>query len=600
MREVCVFLSPSLYQVNGSLIEGLSQNLISVSALDATKDDYVQAIEEHADRLRAANTDDTKKIYQPRLCLAFEDTCRGIRKAKKAGMCALGIGGNHIELERLRAEGAHAVGESVSSLLEEFHVESYHQLQYLPYSIHLKLISHMKFGYPLSLLDSLSGRFHCKEDDYDEAQEEDSFELDPHAPRVISRQILGVEPGSLADVYINNVGWPQDDVTTFFLDTHELERDIVRMFGRFYNCPDGMLRGFVTSGGTEGNFSGLWWNRDYLKNRTGFAPIFLTSDQTHYSVRKAAQQLAIDMEVVGTNHYGELDCEQLANTLDRIALEDPLRPILLNGNLGTTQTGALDDLVEIHRLLEDKVRNRGQDFAIHVDAALMGACLPICKPFGDINLFKDIEVHTMAISGHKFFGSVCICGICLTTASFLDSFVNFETKGVDYLEGLHDMTPSGSRSGFSTLSLHNTLCGLYMHTDAHRLRLLVAQCYRNVEYFKEELSKLVGAENVLNPPNSLNVCFPRPSPTLMSRYQLMPVSFPHHGKAHSLAGVCILINLNRAKMDRFLSDYARDAANKKRRAEGLIPANPSLETVEPETLPTASPESFVQRNIHSR
>jgi hypothetical protein len=46
---------------------------------------------------------------------------------------------------------------------------------------------------------------------------------------------------------------------------------------------ESFLQGFVTSGGTEGNFSGLWWNRDFVQNG-GHSPILLTSNQTRYSV----------------------------------------------------------------------------------------------------------------------------------------------------------------------------------------------------------------------------------------------------------------------------------------------------------------------------
>jgi hypothetical protein len=49
----------------------------------------------------------------------------------------------------------------------------------------------------------------------------------------------------------------------------------------------------------------------------------------------------------------------------------------------------------------------------------MGAVIPIIKPFGDADILRDHDVKTIAISGHKLFGSVCISVIVLTTASFL-------------------------------------------------------------------------------------------------------------------------------------------------------------------------------------
>lgn len=151
------------------------------------------------------------------------------------------------------------------------------------------------------------------------------------------------------------------------------------------------------------------------------------------------------------------------------------------------------------------------------------------------------------------------CGVLLTTAKFLDECFERRKVDVQYLTGLHDMTPSGSRSGFNVLSFHNTLCGLYMHTDANRLRQIVAQCYRNVDYFIEGITHLVGPECVIHPNLSLTVCFPRPSDSIMKKYSLMPVTMPDYdADTIDYAGVCILVNVDSRHIDEFLEDYAQD------------------------------------------
>jgi histidine decarboxylase len=345
------------------------------------------------------------------------------------------------------------------------------------------------------------------------------------------------------------------------------------MFAKLYKVPPEMMIGFVTTGGTEGNFTGLWWQRDYLKHRSGgYRPILLTSDQSHYSVSKAAQQLDFDGRLVKTNRFGELDCDNLAFLLDELAAREPQRPVLMQVNFGTTQTGALDDLPSINRLLVEKVESRGGLFSIHVDAALMGAVVPITQPFGEVNLFQEFRVSTMAISGHKFFGSVCICGVCLTTQPFLDACFATKQTEVKYLTGIRDMTPSGSRSGFNVLSFHNTLCGLYMHTDANRLQQIVFQCYRNVDYFIGGLATLIGHENIIHAENSLTICFtPPPSDETKERYSLMPVNIPG---SPEMAGVCVLVNVTRAQIDCFLKDYARDLRNQAEQAQTLNGASP--------------------------
>jgi histidine decarboxylase len=282
------------------------------------------------------------------------------------------------------------------------------------------------------------------------------------------------------------------------------------------------------------------------------------SDQTHYSVSKAAQQLDIDGRIIKSTQTGEIDCDDLARVLDEIAVSEPLRPILMNVNFGTTQTGALDYIPTIYKLLKEKVETRGILFSIHIDAALMGAVIPIINPFGMVNYFEDFEVKTIAISGHKFFGSVVICGICLTTDSFLKRCLERRNESVNYLTGIHDITLTGSRSGFNVLSFHNTLCGLYMHTNAHGLRQIVLQCYRNVNYFIKRLSKLIPPDQIIHPRHSLSVCFtPRPSASTMDRYSIMPVLLPQKADM-PYAGVCILINVGPAMIDQFLTEYNHD------------------------------------------
>mmetsp|Transcript_32107 Transcript_32107/g.53718 ORF Transcript_32107/g.53718 Transcript_32107/m.53718 type:complete len:600 (+) Transcript_32107:170-1969(+) len=581
MRDVSVFLAPDLFRANTHLVESLKKNEIQVSCFDVKTEMYDRALASHKELLFQEFGRD---LSSPLLCLAFEDTKLGVMEASKAGITVLGIGQNKIELDRFVAWGAHAVALSVSDLLESFHVKNYYQIQYLPYAIHLRRINDLKLGYPVALLDTVRGKiikddFEDDDDDDDDqkgafrSEEEtghrmdecnDNVVIDQNAEKIIPREVLGIQPGTLADVYINNVGWPQDKIDNFHFNSRELERDIIQMFAKLYGVDRIEMRGYVTNGGTEGNFSGLWWQRDYLKNESnGNRPILLTSDQTHYSVSKAAQQLDIDGRLVKTTKTGEIDCADLSLVLDDISQKQPNRPILVNINFGTTQTGALDDLPAVYKILVEKVESRGVMFSIHVDAALMGAVIPCTDPFGKVNYFKDFNVNTIAISGHKFFGSVTICGICLTTDSFLKACFSRKEVNVQYLTGLHDITPSGSRSGFNVLSLHNTLCGLYLHTNAHRLRQIVAQCYRNVDYFIAQITKLIPSEQIIHPKHSLTVCFtPPPSLTTMDKYSVMPVKMPL-SPTTPYAGVCLLINVGPTMINHFLAEYRRDLAKMK-------------------------------------
>jgi hypothetical protein len=75
------------------------------------------------------------------------------------------------------------------------------------------------------------------------------------------------------------------------------------------------------------------------------------------------------------------------------------------------------------------------------------------------------------------------------------------------------------------------------------------------------MTNLVGRELVIHPQNSLTICFPRPSSDIMARYSLMPVTMPSdHDKKNLYAGVCILINVDRDRIDKFLAEFAVDYA----------------------------------------
>ncbi|KAL3924926.1 MAG: hypothetical protein SGILL_000747, partial [Bacillariaceae sp.] len=141
MREVACFLSPSLYKANyPSFVEGLLQNDIETKCFDIRqhpKTGYIEQVREHNRRLAKREGCFCQQLLQSHqeehqhaaplshdyhfLCIAFEDSRHGVRAARAAGMCVVGIGCNQIERDRLRSQGAHAVAASISELLENFH-----------------------------------------------------------------------------------------------------------------------------------------------------------------------------------------------------------------------------------------------------------------------------------------------------------------------------------------------------------------------------------------------------------------------------------------------------------------------------------------------
>src|SRR5690348_2416340 len=94
----------------------------------------------------------------------------------------------------------------------------------LRYITHL---AHHKLGYPVSLLTFLG---------------------------LVNNRELGIKTGSLANVLLNNVGDPFKDSETSRMEVKRHERKLIAILEKFYGLPEHSVRGYVTTGGTEGNF----------------------------------------------------------------------------------------------------------------------------------------------------------------------------------------------------------------------------------------------------------------------------------------------------------------------------------------------------------
>jgi aromatic-L-amino-acid decarboxylase len=147
----------------------------------------------------------------------------------------------------------------------------------------------------------------------------------------------------------------------------QLEADAVRWLGEIVGLPAGS-GGFLTSGGSLANFSAVVTARvERLGERFDDGVIY-TSDQAHHSVRRAARLAGFrddQIRVVATDTSFRVDVGAMSAAIaaDRAA---GLRPCLIVGQAGTTNTGAVDDL----GALADLAAREG--LWLHVDAAYGG------------------------------------------------------------------------------------------------------------------------------------------------------------------------------------------------------------------------------------
>ena len=232
-----------------------------------------------------------------------------------------------------------------------------------------------KLGYPVSLLTYLG---------------------------IVDNRRLGIKSGTLANVLLNNVGDPFKDSETSLMEVKKHERKLIAILEGFYGLKKNEARGYVTTGGTEGNFASLWWSKRYMINSVlptliqiddaiklqfkeeqelmaGLAKIpltdsparatqlqkildvknvivekqdvvrelttptvFYTKDHTHYSIPKVADILRCNIRPVAYNVDGSMDLDAFKKELVLNLAAHPNSAIIVITNIGTTITGAID------------------------------------------------------------------------------------------------------------------------------------------------------------------------------------------------------------------------------------------------------------------
>ncbi|MBU4502365.1 MAG: histidine decarboxylase [Nanoarchaeota archaeon] len=233
---------------------------------------------------------------------------------------------------------------------------------------------------------------------------------------------------NLFEVNLNLLGNPFDEGARY-----KYERGLIEYFGNLYQISRSKIWGYTTSGGSEGNMYGLYVARERLKD-----PLLFFSRDTHYSIEKAADMLKIPFKVIESQSNGEINYASLEKSIKRNSKEG----LIINLNVGSTMKGAIDNPGKIQEILQN---SRIKNYYIHADAAFFGGYLP----FLDKALTERVGgvVDSLAISGHKFFGTPFPCGI------FLAKSRNIRTSNFKEYTKSHDVTLLGSRSGHSAILL---------------------------------------------------------------------------------------------------------------------------------------------------
>src|SRR5690606_36379173 len=113
----------------------------------------------------------------------------------------------------------------------------------------------------------------------------------------------------------------------------------------------------ATHGGSYGNLDALWQAR---KKFGVNIRIVYASDQAHYSIAKACDILGLELQLIPSNAFQQIDIDALTLACNK----QP--PMAIVASSCTTSSGQLDDIIAINKLI--------QDFPcwLHIDAAWGG------------------------------------------------------------------------------------------------------------------------------------------------------------------------------------------------------------------------------------
>ncbi len=310
---------------------------------------------------------------------------------------------------------------------------------------------------------------------------------------------------------VNNIGDPFVS-SSFSLNTHEFEREVVRWFADLYHAPPDGSWGYVTHGGTEGNLYAL-----YLARELHPEGIVYFSEETHYSVPKLLRLLGLKSIMIRALPSGAIDLEDLEESL-RLHRDVPA---IVMANIGTTMKGAVDDIPGILAALDGATQRR---YYLHGDAALHGMILPFADgaPVFDFRL----PVDSIAVSGHKMIGSPMPCGVVLARRAHVDRVA----RSVEYV-GTLDTTISGSRNAVTPVFLWYAIRSL----GTAGFRSLIAGCLE-VAAEAEAGIRDAGWRAWKNPCSNI-VVFDRPSDALAKSWSLAVqkriahvIAMPHIGR----------------------------------------------------------------------
>jgi len=305
-------------------------------------------------------------------------------------------------------------------------------------------------------------------------------------PRYLSLVCTSISPyallGSiLADIYNVNVAGGG-----FAPAANAVEEKLIAYMAGRVGYDTTKATGVFTSGGSLSNLTGMIAARENKLNHNAdlSRAVAYTSDQAHSSVVKGMKMMGLrpdQIRVIPSDEKFKIKLDVLQNMIAD-DVRNGLRPFLIVGTCGTTNTGSIDPLEELSKIAKQ------YDMWLHVDGAYGGSIL-----FSDIynNLAKGVELSdSFTWDTHKWslqpYASSTV--LCRDRNQWIDAFNEHpeyleDVRGMENLDGW-DRGIEMSRP-FRAAKLWTTLQSL--GTD--KLADVIDYSFYNCSVMQDELAK---------------------------------------------------------------------------------------------------------------
>ncbi len=233
-----------------------------------------------------------------------------------------------------------------------------------------------------------------------------------------------------------------------FKGTQEIEREVLNVLAvDIFKAEAGSFDGYISPGGTEANIQAIWMYRNFFMYKKGAKLdeiVILASEDTHYSIPKAANLLMLDwIRIPVSFEEREIDKAALENEVLK-AKQNGKKYFIAIANMGTTMFGSVDNPEDYIAVLE-KLQLA---YKLHIDGAYGGFVYPFSNEKSTIN-FSNPKISSITIDAHKMLQSPYGTGVFICRKGLIE---NVLTKEAEYVEGM-DLTLCGSRSGANAVAV---------------------------------------------------------------------------------------------------------------------------------------------------